>query len=68
MPGNNVTSECLQQRMRERQQLTGLRPSSPAVAASPVRLHLSLFRDLQRIVDLDPEVSDGAFEFAVTEQ
>jgi len=32
---------------------------------SPTRLHLSLLRDLQRIVDLDPEVSDGALQFAM---
>ena len=34
----------------------------------PTGLHLSLFGDLQRVVDLDSEVSDGALEFGVTEQ
>ena len=48
--------------------LCGQRPSSPAAATSPARLHLSLLRDLQGVVDFDPEVSDRAFEFAVTEQ
>jgi hypothetical protein len=41
-------------------QLAGLRPSGSAVVTSPARLHLSLFRDLQRVVDLDAKVSDGA--------
>ena len=49
-------------------ELAGLRPSGAAIATSPVRLHLSLLRDLQRVVDLDPEVSDRAFKFAVTKQ
>jgi hypothetical protein len=44
----------------------GLRPSSPAVATDSPELHLSLLGDLQRIIDLDPEVSDGALKFAVT--
>jgi hypothetical protein len=35
---------------------------------SPTRLHLSLLRDLQRVVDLDPEVSDRALKFAVVEE
>ena len=46
----------------------GLRPSGPAVATSSARLHLSLLRDLQRVVDLDPEVSDGALKFAMAEE
>ena len=33
-----------------------------------MRLHLSLLRDLKRVVDLDPEVSDSAFKFGVPEQ
>ena len=44
----------------------GVRPSSPAVATNPAGLHLSLLGDLERVVDLDPEVSDGALKFAVT--
>jgi hypothetical protein len=44
----------------------GLRPSSPAVATNPAGLHFSLLGDLQRVVDVDPEVSDGALKFAVT--
>ena len=40
--------------------LAGLRPSGAAIATSPVRLHLSLLRDLQRVVDVDTKVSDGA--------
>ena len=46
----------------------GLRPSSPAVATSPAELHLSLLGDLQRVVDLDSEVSDGALQFAMAEE
>jgi hypothetical protein len=45
---------------RDRLLLAGLRPSGSAVATSPARLHLSLLRDLQRVVDLDAKVSDGA--------
>ena len=37
----------------------GQRPSRLAVATSPARLHLGLFGDLQRIVNLDPELPDG---------
>jgi hypothetical protein len=33
-----------------------------------MRLHLSLLRDLQRVVDLDSEVSDGALKFAMAEE
>ena len=32
----------------------------------PEELHLSLLGDLQRVVDLDPEVPHGALKFAVT--
>src|SRR5438105_5813377 len=39
----------------------------PTVATSRARLHLSLLRDLQCVVNLDPKVSDGAFEFGVAE-
>lgn len=35
--------------------MAGQRPSSPAVATNPARLHLSLLRDFQRVVELDPE-------------
>ncbi len=48
--------------------MAGQRPSSSAAATSFVGLNLGLLGDLQRIVDLDPEVSDRAFAFAVTEQ
>jgi hypothetical protein len=46
----------------------GKRPSGSAVATSPRRLHLSLLRDLQRVVDLDPEVSHCAFQLRVPKQ
>src|SRR6266851_2077125 len=52
----------------ERLVLAGLRPSGPAVATSSTRLHLSLLRDLQRVVDLDSEVSDGALQFAMAKE
>ena len=52
----------------DRLQLAGQRPSSPAVRDQPTKLHLSLLGDLQRVVDLDSEVSDGALKFAVAEQ
>ena len=48
--------------------VAGLRPSGSAVATSLAGLHLSLLGDLQRVINLDSEVSDRAFEFAVTEQ
>jgi hypothetical protein len=35
--------------------------------SSPVRLHLSLLCDLERVVDLDPEVSHGALKLGVAE-
>jgi hypothetical protein len=47
--------------------LAGLRPSGSAVATCLAGLHLSLLGDLQRVVNLDSEVSDRAFKFAVTE-
>lgn len=34
----------------------------------PRPLHVRLLGDLQRVVDLDPEVADGAFELGVAEQ
>jgi hypothetical protein len=48
--------------------VAGQRPSGSAVATCLAGLHLSLLGDLQRVVNLDSEVSDRAFEFAVTEQ
>ena len=54
--------------MHERRFMAGLRPSGSAVATSVAGLHFSLLGDLQRVVNLDAEVSDRAFEFAVTEQ
>jgi hypothetical protein len=38
------------------------------IATSSAGLNLGLLRDLQSIVDLDPEVSDGALKFAMTEE
>ena len=40
----------------------------PTIAIQPCGLHLSLLRDLQRVIDLDPEVSDGALKFRMAEQ
>jgi hypothetical protein len=34
---------------------------------SAAELHLGLLGDLERVVDLDPEVSDGTLQLAVTE-
>jgi hypothetical protein len=48
--------------------MAGQRPSSLAAATSLAGLHLGLLGDLQRIVDLDSEVSDGALKFAVAEE
>jgi len=48
--------------------LAGSRRSNPTVAAGTTGLHLSLFRDLQSIVHLNPEIPDGAFELCVPEQ
>ena len=48
--------------------LAGQQPSFPAVATGTARLHLSLLRDLQRVVDLDAEVSDNTLKFAVTQE
>jgi len=48
--------------------LAGKRPSNPAVATGTTRLDLGLLGDFQGIVNLDPEISDGAFEFLVPEQ
>jgi hypothetical protein len=53
---------------------TGLRPladqraSPSAVVTSTARLQVSLLGDLQRIVNLDTEISDGAFELHVPKQ
>jgi len=47
--------------------LAGQRPSIPAVATGRPRLHFSLLRDFQRVVDLDPEVPNGAFKLRVAE-
>jgi hypothetical protein len=49
-------------------QLAGQRPSSSAAATSTARLHLSLLGDLQCIVNLDAEISEGAFEFGMAEE
>jgi hypothetical protein len=51
-----------------RPKLAGQRPSNSAAATSVVRLHLSLLGDFQRDVDLNPKVSDSAFELGVAEQ
>lgn len=40
-----------------------LRPPEPAAAAGLNELHLGLLDNLQRVVDLDPEVSDGALKY-----
>jgi hypothetical protein len=42
-------------------------PPGPAAVTKPKGLHLGLFGNLQRVVDLNPEVSDGALQLAVTE-
>jgi len=43
---------------------TGQRPSHPAVATSQPSLYLRLLGDLQRNVDLNPELPDGALRGA----
>jgi hypothetical protein len=48
--------------------MAGQRPSCRAVATSRPRLHLGLLCDLQRIVNLDAEILDGAFELAMPEK
>jgi hypothetical protein len=53
---------------RERLELAGQRPSCMAVATSRPRLHLGLLCDLQRIVDLDAEIPDGAFELGMPKE
>jgi hypothetical protein len=58
--GTTSTSDFVSQRL----ELAGLRPPRLAVATSPARLHLGLFGDLQRIVNLDPEPPDGALRGA----
>ena len=44
------------------------RPSRGAAAAGPADLYLGLLRDLQCVLDLNSEVSDGALELAVAEK
>ena len=48
--------------------LAGQRRSSLAAATSLAELHLGLLGDLQRVVDLDAEVSDGALKLRVPQQ
>ena len=48
-------------------QLAGLRPSSPAAATTRTTLYLHLLGNLQSIVHLNPEVSDGAFQLGMVE-
>ena len=48
--------------------LAGLRPPGEAAAASPVHLHLGLLGDLQRVINLDSQIPDRAFELRVSEQ
>jgi hypothetical protein len=45
-----------------------VRPPGLAAATKPTGLHLGLLGDLERVVDLDPELSDSALKDAVTEQ
>jgi hypothetical protein len=45
-----------------------VRPPGPAAVTKPKGLHLGLFGNLQRVVDLDSEVSHGAFKFRMAEQ
>ncbi len=54
--------------MRKRLLLAGPRPSNPAIATPFASLYLRLLSDLQRIVDLDPEIPDRALEFGVAEE
>jgi len=53
-----------------RLKLAGKRPSDTMAVAKPAlpNLHLRLLGDLQRIVDLDAEIPNCAFEFRVPEQ
>ena len=50
------------------QVMAGQRPTGSAVATGLAWLDLRLLRDLERIVDLDPEVPHGAFKFRVAKQ
>ena len=52
----------------QRQLIAGQRPSGPAVAAGPVKLHFRLLCHFQSIVDLDTEVTHSALQFGVPEQ
>ena len=45
-----------------------VRPPGPAAVTKPKGLHLGLFGSLQRVVDLNSEVSHGAFKFRMAEQ
>jgi len=49
----------------DRRLLAGQRPSYSAVATSD--LHLGLLGDLQPVVDLDPEIPDGALQFRMSD-
>ena len=40
----------------------------PSRSPGSVTLHLSLFRDLECGIDVDPKVADGALQLALTEQ
>jgi len=44
------------------------RIAEPVTPGPGDRLHLSLLRDLQRVLDLDAKVADGALQFAMAEQ
>jgi hypothetical protein len=44
-----------------------VRPPRPAAVTKPKGLHLSLFGDLQRVVDLDSELSHRALKFRMAE-
>jgi hypothetical protein len=44
-----------------------VRPPGTAAVTKPKGLHLGLFSNLQRVVDLNSEVSDGALQLAVAE-
>jgi hypothetical protein len=52
----------------ERLELAGQQPSPSAVVTSTARLHLSLLGDIQRIVNLGTEISNGAFELHAPKQ
>jgi hypothetical protein len=71
-PVSRSTTESTGQRITLRASLKTSVHGRSATVGSGGRDHLSkldfsLLRDLQRVVDLDPKVSDGAFEFGVAE-